>query len=384
MKSAVFVLLTLFCFSCTSPAPEPPPEVDQSKNYYFQSETKEQGEGIYCRVQKFTHPETKKSISLIGMVHMADASFYDEIKKLCDKHDLTLSEGVHGNSSLSTHHYLLKYLVASFGRIAYYNQLAAQNYYMAKPDNAINADMSIDDFADESSFWQSTLQTIALPLAVVLGETSNALFWLHHQSTLSAFSEERNNRSSQLFRNVMFTHSDNEKDLSEGIPGILKGRNLHLLKILDQHLQRDEINSIAIPWGAAHMPDLEEQLTTRGFHRDKEETLLNAISLDTAKIALESDKINFFYIPYLAYHYEDPYSSRHSYLASLISAHEIHGQHHFNLGWDLITTYSSGKKGASFSLLPRIFGRPIIFDYRRKNKKQRWRFLYFFSIRSEQ
>jgi hypothetical protein len=382
LKSVGLGLLIFFCCSCSSTKPAKE-KVDHSKHYFFTTDTDESGKGLYCRVQRFTHSESNKSVTLIGMIHMADSSFYDKVLNLSQKHDTSLTEGVHGNPTLSAHHYLLKYIVGSYGRISYYNNLAAQSYYMNEPKNALNADISIEAFADESSFLQSCVQTLALPILVVAGESSNALLWLHHQLSLSAVSDDFKNSSSLAFREEIFVSSTSDHEVSEEIPGIITARNKNLMQILDTQLTKAEIHSVAIPWGAAHMPDLEERLIQRGFKRDSKEILWNAVSLEKKTIAQESQKIDFFYIPYLTFHYRDPYSSQSNYLASLISSQSIHDQYHFNLGWDLITTYTSTKRGAAFSLLPRLFGKPLLFDYRRTNKKQRWRFLYFFNIESE-
>ena len=382
LKSAGLGLLIFFLGSCSTTQPDEE-KVDHSKHYFFVTDTEKSGKGLYCRAQRFTHSESKKSVTLIGMIHMADSSFYDKVSKLTQQHDLSLTEGVHGNSTLSAHNYLLKYILGSYGRISYYNNLAAQSYYMKDPENGLNADISIDAFADESSFLQSCFQTLALPILIVGGETSNALLWLHHQLSLSAVSDDFKNTSSLAFREEIFMKSTNNHEVSEEIPGIIVARNKNLVKILDKQLKDKEINSVAIPWGAAHMPDLEQRLIERGFKRDSNEILWNAVSLEKPTIAKESQKLDYFYIPYLAFHYRDPYSSQNNYLASLISSHSMHDKYHFNLGWDIITTYTSTKQGTAFSLLPRLFGKPLIFDYRRTNKKQRWRFLYFFKIESE-
>ena len=381
-KLVAFGLLIFFFCSCSSK--KPPEEVDHSKHYFFTTDTQDSGKGLYCRVQKFTHCESKKSVSLIGMIHMADSSFYDKVAALCQEHDLSLTEGVHGNPTLSAHHYLLKYIMGSYGRISYYNNLTMQSYYLKEPENGINADITIEAFADESSFWQSCMQTLALPILIVGGETSNALLWLHHQLSLSAISDNLKNNSSLAFREAIFVRATNDHEASEEIPGIITARNKNLMSVLDTQLKNKKINSVAIPWGAAHMPDLEERLIALGFKRDSKEVLWNAVSLEKQTVTQDSQQLDFFYIPYLAFHYSDPYSSQNNYLASLISSQSIHDKYHLNLGWDLITTYTSTKRGTAFSLLPRLFGKPLIFDYRRTNKKQRWRFLYFFDIESEQ
>ena len=67
-------------------------------------------------------------------------------------------------------------------------------------------------------------------------------------------------------------------------------------------------------------------------------------------------------------------------LFSLISNTESSEFGRFSLIYGELLEQIKIKNGSYFSILPRVFGKPILFDYLNQQDKSRFRFLWFFSV----
>ena len=63
------------------------------------------------------------------------------------------------------------------------------------------------------------------------------------------------------------------------LPGIIEARNAHLIKELNKALEKEDTETVAIPWGAAHMPALEEDIIHIGFEKTGEGKWLRSIAV---------------------------------------------------------------------------------------------------------
>jgi hypothetical protein len=344
------------------------------KAYIYTLGEKGAPEALSCKLAHFHNPKTGKNVSILGMVHMADGGFYDQVHHLGLEYDLSLTEGVHGKASLSAHHFLVQYISSYYSRISYYNDLVPQNLHLRKGGKERNADMSLKDFSKEGNFFTSVIQVITLPFIILGGEINNLALYSKYQ--LSGAGITKNLYLNEISRNrkLLFGHmrSVDEKDHAI-LPGILSSRNKQLFKVLDEELKNDHVNKILIPWGAAHSPEIERELISKGFFKSSKNQWLTAINFHPEQ---KQDSFQF-YIPLIAYFYKGNSSSEHSFLLATIKGRDKDDYSSTSLLWSLLMNKSSSNQHYYISLLPRIFDRPVLFDYSRTASKKQFRALLF-------
>ncbi|EDM27145.1 hypothetical protein LNTAR_15787 [Lentisphaera araneosa HTCC2155] len=331
-------------------------------------------EALSCKLACFSHPETGKSVSVLGMVHMADASFYDQVHHIGLDHDLSLTEGVHGRPSLSPHNFIVQYISSYFSRINYYNDLVPQNLHLQDGGNELNADMSLKELSKESSLFTSFMQLLSLPIIIVGGEINNLALYTKYQLSGAGLMESL--KLSELSRNrkLLFGHMRKVDDKDHAIlPGILSSRNQKLFNLLEAELKKDTIQSILVPWGAAHSPEIENELISKGFVKNSPDQWLKAINFHPTK----TQNTNQFYIPLIAYLYNDQTSTEYSFLLATIKGVEKKNFSSTSLLWSLLMNKSSSDKHYYISVLPRVFDRPVFFDYSKTGSQKQFRALFF-------
>lgn len=334
-------------------------------------------EALSCKLARFSHPETGKSVSVLGMIHMADASFYDQVHHIGLDHDLSLTEGVHGRPSLSPHNFIVQYISSYFSRINYYNDLVPQNLYLQDGGNELNADMSLKELSKESSLFTSFMQLLSLPIIIVGGEINNLALYTKYQLSGAGLMESL--KLSELSRNrkLLFGHMRKVDDKDHAIlPGILSSRNQKLFNVLEAELKKDTVQSILIPWGAAHSPEIENELISKGFVKNSPDQWLKAINFHPTK----TQDTNQFYIPLIAYLYNDQTSTEYSFLLATIKGVEKKNFSSTSLLWSLLMNKSSSDKHYYLSVLPRVFDRPVFFDYSKTGSKKQFRALFFINL----
>jgi hypothetical protein len=379
----LFTLLGLaFVCSCTS-IPEEALTEPPKDRYSYYSGAREYG-NFYCKLQEFTQVETGKTVTLTGMIHIADQSFYTQIDKELDKADLILEEGVHGLPSFGINKYFANYSFSIINRLTPIQGLVQQNHALKKRKNYISADMSISELNAQGNFLTPLIQLIALPL-IIVGSEPYLLYYWGKTGLASATSETWLQESEAALRHDMLLSMHmTDSPAKVLIPGIIDARNALVIKKLTQNLAKEGIHSVAIPWGAAHMPGLEKDLLASGFTKSKPETWLRSIAVsDYLKQPTEFDeKIDSWGIPYV---YSSEVYRRHastSFIFSILKMTHSDSHERFSLLWGDLFDHISFTDGNYTSFLPRIAGKPLLFDLAEKDGKQRFRFLWFFSIGS--
>lgn len=184
-----------------------------------------------------------KRIRLTGMVHIADPSFYKNlahrIPPVPPERHLVLTEGVSDRDGI---------LPESFASGQTYARLAKK--LGLEPQEKPQA------------------QAPALPAPTIPGMT-----FLNADSDVSELPEKHRELLVKLLTFLDEAELHEMLTMPEGVTamdihdlfmiGLLRSRNDHLMGILDQQLaQYDEVH---IPWGAAHLPDIEDRLLQRGY-----------------------------------------------------------------------------------------------------------------------
>ena len=373
----IFYISAIFLFSCSSqPDYHPAPK----KAYDYYSGGAKYG-NHYCKVQTFTHTQSGKKVTLIGMIHTADQKFYREVDSILDEQDIILEEGIHGLQSFGVHKYFSKYIFYTMKRFNYLQELSSQGHTLKTRENTILADMSSDDFASQGSFITPIIQLISLPVMIAMTEPYY-IFEKSRKGLISAFSDTAAKEMTSSTRHLTLSNMDITEDSSVTfLPGIITTRNARLIEKLDEQIKTDNVNNIAIPWGASHLPSLEDDLLKIGYTKDEGFRWIQTIAvqdyLDNPDEYSQSS--DYFGIPYLIEVEITPKVQSSGILFSIINTTESNEFGRFSLLYGEIFEQIEIDNGSYFSIFPRIFGKPILFDYLKKNDKSRYRFLWFFS-----
>ncbi|WDE97804.1 hypothetical protein PQO03_18415 [Lentisphaera profundi] len=344
------------------------------KNYIYALGKKGEPEAISCKLSRFTHSKSGKSVSVLGMIHMADGSFYNQIHHLTFEHDITLTEGVRGKASISPHHFLVQYISAYFSRINYYNRLVPQNLFLQPGGLERNADVSLQEFSKEGGFFTSFLQLISLPFIIIGGEVNNLALYSKYQLSGAGLSKKFQLKEISNNRKLLFGNMRSVDETDHAIlPGIISSRNQKLFTVMNEELKKDQIQSVLIPWGAAHSPDIERELISQGFIKNAPDQWLRAINFHPS----QSSEASQFYIPLIAYIYNDPLAYEYSFLFGTIKGSKKRSSTSSSLLWSLLYDKSSSNQHYYFSILPRLFDHPVLFDYSRTQSKKQIRALFF-------
>jgi hypothetical protein len=221
------------------------------------------------------------AVDLVGAVHVGDRAYYDELNKLFEKYDVVLYELVApegtkipkgGRKEPSTHP--LGAMQEGMSTVLeLQHQLSCVDYTKA---NFIHADMSPDEFNKRmtdrgESFFQMFLRMMGQGMAQSAGGTSG----VNDASLLMAlFSKDRATRLKVLMAE-QFDGLDGQMAVFDGPEGstIITERNKKCFEVLGQQL-KDGKKSIAIFYGAGHLPDMEKHLAADyGLQRQSEKWL---------------------------------------------------------------------------------------------------------------
>ena len=370
-----FILLLSACSS--SPDFNTPPETAYD---YYSGGTKQGNH--FCKVQSFVHEKTGKSVTLIGMIHTGDESYYHKVDDILDSHDLILEEGIHGLPSFGVHKYFSKYVFYTMKRFTYLQGLSSQGHTLKDRENTVLADMSSDEFASEGSIFTPVIQLLSLPVMIAFTEP----YYLYENAkikTLSVFSKQAEIEARADIRHVTLKNLDLTDKPSEAfLPGIISSRNAILLDELDRQINKKEVKSIAIPWGASHLPSLHHSLLENGYKLNGDHYWLRSIAVSDYQKNGNNFRSSSEYmgIPYVIESEVSPKMATTSLLFSSVSQSSSDDYNRFTLLYGDLLDHISTEKAFFVSLLPRIAGKPLFFDYLSRSDKSRFRFLWFFKV----
>ena len=208
------------------------------------------------------------TVDLVGAVHIADKAYFDELNKaftsydavlyeLVAPHDVTPKPGERSANAVS----FLQTTMKSVLGLQF--QLDCIDY---KQPNFVHADMTPEEFASTmkergESFPQMFLRMFGQSIAMQSrdpGRSSDAQLL----AALFASPEERARRLKRIMAE-QFQDMEAATSVLDGPEGstILTERNKAALRVLKSELDKGK-KRIAIFYGAAHLADMEERLTT--------------------------------------------------------------------------------------------------------------------------
>jgi hypothetical protein len=180
-----------------------------------------------------------KRVTLIGMVHIANAKFYQEVRASIQKPGtVLLSEGVS-----DTNHVLRTFHSGSYKKLAKAVGLVEQDRAVVPNISVLRADVDCSEFSKTTVL---VLNTVGSSLQKI--DTGNATrLW------------------ASLIRNFLFEQPVELewKDMEVLYRDVVQNRNACCLSRIETAVKNHD--RVVIPWGAMHMPGLEKGVLEKGF-----------------------------------------------------------------------------------------------------------------------
>lgn len=233
-------------------------------------------------VKRYERASDKAAVTLIAVVHVGDAAYYERLQRSFERYDALLYEmirdrddapapaerGEHPISQLQVGMKRLLELEFQLDRIDY------------SKSNFVHADLDPETFGKLQEERGETIFGLLLKAALEeqRRQSTNAAAPLNPFALLIALaSSDRGHQLKMMMGREMaqmegvLAGIDKTKD-GKG-SAILSGRNEHAMKVLGQQIAKGRRN-LAIFYGAGHMPDLEKRLGDQGFKRVQEDWMV--------------------------------------------------------------------------------------------------------------
>lgn len=231
---------------------------------YAAGESAEDG-ALQTAVATFRHPTRDQVVVLYGVVHVAETDYYAKVQQDLDSYTTVLYEGVAPGSEEPTEaDKSLGEMQKVMGELLGLTfQKDGINYTR---QNLVHADMTMDELKERmgggtinpmGQFMDEKQMASMAPMMKMIAGVGKMLM----QANPRMRDQLKRQMASQLANADMSSIPGGEKMHQV----ILIDRNVVCMKVLDQQLERQQDGSIAIFYGAAHMPDLEQRLEAMGF-----------------------------------------------------------------------------------------------------------------------
>jgi hypothetical protein len=186
-------------------------------------------EGLTVKVRTYVRYDGK-TVQLFPMAHVGDPGFYHRVSESFPSNSIVLMEGVTDDQNLLTNKITYKRMAATLG-------VAEQHEEFHPRGQLVYADV------DVSQFTTNTIDLLNLVMLIhAKGVNAENLLKLLEYSPSPDFQE-------QLFNDL------------------LRKRNRRVLDELNTRLP--ETDTIIVPWGVAHMPEISKEIQKAGFHLDQ-------------------------------------------------------------------------------------------------------------------
>lgn len=184
--------------------------------------------GFTVQVRKYIRADGK-TIQLVPMLHIGEPEFYQTLAQSFPTNALILMEGVTDNRNLLTNKITYERMAATLG-------VAEQHEEFKPRGELVRADVDVAQF------------------------TSNTLAGLNLVMLIHA----RGMNPETLIKLMQFSPPHFEEQLFDDL---LRKRNRHLMGEIQTRLLQSE--NLIVPWGAAHMPEIAQEIQKAGFRVDE-------------------------------------------------------------------------------------------------------------------
>ncbi len=232
---------------------------------FADGETAEDG-ALQTAVATFRHPTRNQTIVLYGVVHVAEADYYAKVQQDLDSYTTVLYEGVApGKEEPTEADKSLGEMQKVMGELLGLTfQKDGIDYTRA---NLVHADMNMDELKERmgggtinpmGQFMDEKQMASMAPMMKMIAGVGKMLM----QANPRMRDQLKRQMAGQLANADMGALGGMGEKMHQVI---LLDRNAVCMKVLEQQLETQQDGSIAIFYGAAHMPDLEQRLAALGF-----------------------------------------------------------------------------------------------------------------------
>ena len=231
-------------------------------------------------------PDSKykgKVVDLVGVVHIGQREYYEDLNKRLSKYDAVLYELVAPDGTrikpedLEKRRSLLASMQTGMKDMLNLEYQLELIDYMS--ENFRHADMSPDEFVEDlerrgDSVWKMVARMMGAGLASQSANGGDAGL------LLALFSDDRPMRMKQaMARQLIDIESITAgMDDANGENTLIKGRNAKAFRILREELEKGK-QKIAVFYGAGHLPDMAERLEAEFEMEARKTTWLDAWDL---------------------------------------------------------------------------------------------------------
>jgi hypothetical protein len=271
----------------TSTAPSPPAASPAAEGMDYIRYVEESGVSSRLQTAVVRFQKGRTIVDLVGVVHLGDAAYFENLNALLKGYDAVLYEMVGGKYSPETGADLevdpeaapemgsvrqLQQLARSFLGLEF--QLDGIDY---SARNFVHADVGWVEF---NTLMQARNQNFAtlFSRALTLAEEGDVAGVPNDEKVMEAmmkriFSAIMTGNSNELKRSVAPLISESESFITqlEGDDGtvLISERNRVAMEVLTEEREVRGGGKFAIFYGAGHMPDLEKRLIAEGFTKEK-------------------------------------------------------------------------------------------------------------------
>lgn len=258
LTAALALTLGLSATAQADAAPEPYVRIEHGET--------QQDAGLQTAVAHFRHPDKDVEVVLYGVVHIADADYYARVQRDLDSYDVVLYEGVAPGKTKPTE------ADKSLGEMQkVMGEMLGLTFQKDGIDytrpNLVHADMDMDRLKELmggktinplGQVMSGDQMKTMLPMLKMMGKFGAMLM--------------KNNPAMQDSLKLKMASQMGNADMSgalgeQATQAILYERNKVVIDKLREQLEVTTHGRIAIFYGAAHNPDLEEHLAGMGFER---------------------------------------------------------------------------------------------------------------------
>lgn len=263
---------------------------------------KSKSESLYLRVQKSEQEKPKalqtaivrykgkagtpyegKVVDLVGVVHIGQKEYYEDLNDRLSKYDSVLYELVAPDGTRIRPEDLQKRRSVIASMQSGMKDMLNLEYQLELIDylaeNFRHADMSPDEFAEDlerrgDSVWKMMARMMGAGLASSSGNGGDL------GMLMALFSDDRSKRMKQSMAKQLVDMELVTAGMDDvnGENTIIKGRNAKAFRILKEELDAGK-EKIAVFYGAGHLPDMADRLETEFQMKPKKTTWLDAWDL---------------------------------------------------------------------------------------------------------
>lgn len=214
----------------------------------------------------YTSPTSNVEIVLYGVVHIAEEEYFDQVQQHLDGYDVVLFEGVSPTEGIEPDD-----TMKAIGKLqGVMGELLGLQFQKDGIDytrtNLVHADMTQQQLLDAVDGDMSALFPMAGllendGLKQILPMLEGGLGFL--KPLMDSQPEMRDNLKRQMASQLSGTDMSAMGGAMQEV--LIEARNEVAMQVLHKQLETTTSGSIAIFYGAAHMPDFEKRLAAMGF-----------------------------------------------------------------------------------------------------------------------